>query len=494
MNYFLILKLLGNILKAEAAFMGVPLIVSLIYRGNDTSAFLVTIAILLVLGFPLSFLKSKAPNRFSVKDAFVATAFSWLLFSCFGALPFYFSGASKSFIDCLFESAAGFTTTGTTLIKDTGVIDKGIMFWRRFSVWIGGVGVLIVMMAVMPSLNASSINLMRAEVTGISGEKITPKIRETAKIICFIYIAMTGLIALFLIISKMPVYDAFIHAFATAGSGGFSNMNGGPGEYGSSAVNIIITVFMFFVGVNFTLYYHLAKKNFANILKDEELRFYFGAFAAAVAVVALNVSGVLGSGGAERPFAESLGYSSFWVASVISTTGFAPLPGNIVLPALSRFVILCLMFSGCCAGSTGGGIKLVRIILLLKTARAEINKIAHPKSVKAITINGKKVDDETISKTAMFFFIYFAVFFAASLIVSVFDGKDMILTISSVISMLGNVGIGISQGGIVCDFSPFSNLSKIVYMVCMFVGRLEFFPILILLKPSMWLEKKSSEL
>jgi len=485
MNYLLIFNLLGKMFKIEAIFMIFPLIVAIIYRDNDITAFIFPILLLLILGFTLTFLIKPKVNKFALKDAFAAATLTWLLFSFFGALPFYLAGMSKNFIDCMFESIAGFTTTGTSLIGDIENIGRGVLFWRGTSVWIGGVGVLVFMLAVIPSANASSINLLRAEATNFAGDKITPKIRETAKIIYLIYIAITLLIVIFLIISGMPVYDSFVNAFATVGSGGFASMNKGLGAYDNPAAEIIITVFMFLVGINFTLYYQLAKKNFRQALKDEELRYYFGIVIAAVIIMTANVSGLFNS------FGESLKYSAFQVTSVISTTGFTPLADISYIPALSKFILFCLMFTGCCAGSTGGGIKIVRIILLLKTARAEINKAIHPKSVKAITINGKKIDDEIITKTAVFFFLYFAVFFISTALVAL-ENKDMILTMSSIISMLSNVGVGISQNGVSGDFSSFSNLSKIVFSFCMIIGRLEFFPVLILLKPSVWFERKAA--
>ena len=484
MNYPLIFKLLGNMFKIEAVFMVFPLVVSLVYGEYNIIIFILPIIILLAAGFSMTlFIKPKI-NKFALKDAFAAAALTWALFSFFGALPFYLSGALKNFADCMFESIAGFTTTGTTLISDIENVGRGILFWRSSSVWIGGVGVLMFMMAVMPSVNASSINLFRAESTSFSGDKITPKIRETVKIIYFIYIALTVLIIILLIISGLPVYDSFIHAFTTVGSGGFSSMNKGLAVYNNPAAEIIITVFMFLVGVNFTLYYFLVKRNLRQVLKDEELRYYFGIVIISVIIMTINVSGVFNSVG------ESLKHSAFQVTSVISTTGFTPLSDVYFMPSLSQFIVLFLMFTGCCAGSTGGGIKIVRVILILKTARAEINKIVHPKSVKAITINGKKIDDEIITKTFVLLFLYLAVFFISAVIVS-FEGKDMMLTISSVISMLSNVGVGITQNSITGYFSSFSVLSKIVFSFCMIIGRLEFFPVLILLRPSVWVEKKS---
>ena len=488
MNYSLILKLLGNMFKIESAFMILPLAVSFIFGESLKSklAFIFPILLLAALGFTLSFIKPKI-SKITVKDAFAATVLTWVSFSIFGALPYFLSGSSKNFIDSLFESTAGFTTTGTTMIGDVESMVRSVVFWKGLSVWIGGVGVLMFMMAVLPAVNASSINLLRAEmsvITGVSREKILPKIKEVAKIIYLIYISITVLLTILLLLTGMPLYDSLIHAFATAGSAGFSNMNDGVRAYDNTAAEIIIAVFMFLVGISFFIYFYMAKRNFKQVLKDEELRVYCGIAFVSLIIMTINIYGEVNS------FGEAVQFSAFQISSFISTTGYSPLLASPQIPVLSQFLLLCMMFVGCCSGSTGGGIKIVRVILLVKTARVELRKMLHPNSVKAITINGKKVDDEIITKTAVFLFIYFAVFFVATLIVSI-EGKDIMLTVSSVIAMLSNVGVGISSDGLHYDYSSFSWLSKTAFMICMFLGRLEFFPVLILMKPSVWLEKKS---
>lgn len=477
MNYRLVFKLIGNMLKVEAILMGFPLIISFIYGENDKFAFIWTIFILGFLGTILSLLNPK-DKKFKNKDAFAAASLSWILFSVFGALPFYFSGCFQGFIDCLFEAISGFTTTGATILVEIESLPKGILFWRSFSHWIGGMGVLVFMLAVMPSMNASSINLLKAESTGIAPDRFLPKLRETARTMYLIYLVMTALLIVILLICGLPLYDTLINAFSTAGTGGFSHLNASVGGYNNIAVEITITIFMFLFGISFVLYFYLIKRNFKQIIKDEELRLYGIVVAVAIIVITIDITGMYGS------VLEALRHSSFQVSSVISSTGFATVDFNL-WPVLSRVILLILMLTGCCAGSTGGGVKLVRFLLLFKASIVEINKIIHPKSVKAVTLNGKRVDNDMITKTAMFFFIYFSIFVISSVIIS-FEGKDIVSISTAVLTTLSNIGPGLGSVGPMGNFSEFSALSKIVLSFCMVAGRLEIFPVLILLSPSVW--------
>lgn len=480
MNYALIFKLIGNILKIEAAFMLVPLIVSFIYNGEDKAAFALSVIILAVCGILLSLIKPKA-KKFNIKDAFASTALSWLFLSLCGALPFYFSGCFKSFIDCVFESISGFTTTGSTILTDIESLPKGILFWRSFSHWIGGMGVLVFMLAIMPSMNASSINLLRAESTGPSPNRVVPQIKETARILYLIYLTMTAVLIILLLISGLPLYDSLIHAFSAAGTGGFSNMNASVGAYNNIAAEIILTVFVFLFGVNFSLYFYLLKRNFKQILKDEELRFYFIIVITAIAVITINITNIYGS------VWEALRHSSFQVSTIITTTGFSTADFNLWHP-LSQGILMLLMLTGCCAGSTGGGIKLIRIVIMFKTVKVELNKMIHPQSVKVVTVNGKKIDGDIVSKVGMFFFIYFAICVVSVMLVSI-EGKDILTNVTAVISTLSNIGPGLSAVGPAENFSSFTPFSKIIFSFCMIAGRLEFFPVLILFKPSLWMKK-----
>ena len=484
MNYLLILKLIGNVFKIEAAFMIVPLAVSFIYGESVTNktSFIWSILILVATGFALSLIKPKNKN-FVPRDAFAATSLTWIFCSLLGALPFYFSGCFKSFTDCLFESVSGFTTTGATILAEIESLPKSILFWRSFTQWIGGMGILMFMVAVMPSMNASSVNLMRAEITGITPGKIVPKVRETAKIMYLIYFTLTVLLIIILTFTGLPVYDAFINGFSTAGTGGFSNMNASVGAYNNIAAEIVITVFMFLFGISFALYFYAIKGNLKSVFKDEELRFYGIIVVVAVVLITINITGLY------QNIFEALRHSSFQVVSVISTTAFTTADYN-MWPLLSRVIILILMFFGCCAGSTGGGVKLVRILVLIKTARAEIKKIIQPRNVKVITLNGKKIEDYAVSQTFVFFTVYFMIFLAATIIISI-ENKDITTTLASVITTLGNVGPALEEIGPVGNFGGFSVLSKLVLSVCMIIGRLEFFPMLILLRPSTWIMGKS---
>lgn len=477
MNYRLIFKLIGNVLRIEALIMLFPLVVSFIYGGGDHLAFLWSILILAAVGTILAKLNPKDKN-FRTRDSFVVAGFSWILLSLFGALPFYFSGYFNSFIDCAFESISGFTTTGSSILTNVEVLPKGLLFWRNFSHWIGGMGVLVFMIAVMPSNNASSVNLLRAESTGPSPDKIVPKIRETARIMYLIYLAMTVLLIILLKIAGLPIFDSLINAFSTAGTGGFSNLNASFGGYNNIAAEIITTVFMFLFGVNFSLYFILLGGKFAKFIKDIELKVYFTLVIAAILIITINISGLYGG------IWEALRHSSFQVSSIITTTGFATTDFNL-WPTLSQGILVLLMVTGCCAGSTGGGIKLIRIILLLKAAIVELGKIFHPGSVKTVSVNGKKVSNDIVSKTALFFFIYFAVFFVSVLLVSI-EGKDIVSSATAVIASLSNIGPGLGLVGPAGNFATFTPFSKVVLSFCMIAGRLEFFPLLVLFTPTAW--------
>jgi len=477
MNYSLIFKLIGNVLRIEALFMLFPLAVSLIYDGNDYMAFIWSILILAVVGTTLALLKPRDKN-FRARDAFVVAGFSWILISLFGALPFYFSGYFNSFTDCAFESISGFTTTGSTILPNVEVLPKGILFWRSFSHWIGGMGVLTFVMAIIPSVNASSVNLLRAESTGPSPDKIVPKIRETARIMYMIYLAMTVILIVLLKIAGLSFFDSLINAFSTAGTGGFSNMNASIGAYNNLAVEIIISVFMFLFGISFSLYFFLLGRKYLKFIKDLELKVYFGIVIASILIIAVNISGLYGG------ISQALRHSSFQVSSIISTTGFSTADFNL-WPALSKSILVLLMLTGCCAGSTGGGIKLIRFILLAKAVNVEISKIFHPGTVKAVSVNGKKVSSEIVLKTSLFFFIYFAFFLVSVLLVSI-EGKDMVSNATAVIASLSNIGPGLGIVGPTGNYAAFSAFSKIVLSFCMIAGRLEFFPLLVLFTPSVW--------
>jgi len=479
MNYKLILKLAGSMLVTEALFMLVPFVVSLIYGGGDHWAFLLSILVVAGAGVLLSLLKPKN-KTFRTWDAYAAATVSWFLLSVFGALPFIISGCFSSITDCIFESVSGFTTTGATVLTDIELLPKGILFWRSLSQWIGGMGVLMFVMAAASTMHASSVNLLRAESTGPSPDKIVPKIRETAKITCLIYLSMTALLVILLCVYGLPVYDSLITSFSTAGTGGFSNMNASISAYGNTAAEIIITVFMFLFGISFTLYFMLLNRKFRKFFMDEELRLYFVITAAAIAVVTINVyaSGLYGS------ISESLRHSSFQISSVISTTTFSTVDYQ-YWPTLSKVILVTLMIFGGCAGSTSGGTKIMRVLLMAKAARIELSRLFRPGVIKTVTVNGKKIGADLVSRSALFFFVYSAIFLVAAALVSI-EGKDIVSSTTAVIAALSNIGPGleiISPSG---NYSVFTPFSKIVLSFCMVAGRLEFFPVLVFFSPSIW--------
>lgn len=477
MNIRLIAKDLGYVLIIEAACMLPSLFVSLIYGQGDFIAFFITIFILIMAGLSLSHIRVANENMYT-RDGFAIVALSWLLISFFGAFPFYLSG-EVSFIDAFFESVSGFTTTGSTILKDIESVPKGLLFWRSFTNWLGGMGVLVLTLAVLPSIKPSTLYIMKAESPGPSPGKLVPRIGQTARILYAIYTVMTLILVVLLIIVGMPVYDAFVHAFSTAGTGGFSNMNLSVGAYNNVAAEIIIAVFMLLFGVNFSLYYQVLKGNLKAFLHDEEFRFYMGTVIAAIALITFNVSGMV-----YHSFWEGLRYSSFQVSSVITTTGYSTADFNL-WPVFSKTILVVLMLIGSSAGSTCGAIKCIRIVLLLKIARREIVKIIHPRSVYAVKINGKLVDEETQTGVLAFFFLYIATLITSVLIVAL-EGKDMVTTATAVITCIGNVGPGLEMVGPMGNFSSLSVLSKIVLSADMIIGRLEILPVFLMFSPSFW--------
>lgn len=478
MNYKMIFKSLGTVLCIEAACMVPSLLVSLIYWQGDTVSFLLSILILAAFGFGLHRIKT-ATNDIYARDGFAIVALGWLLVSIFGALPFLISGAIPSVMDALFESVSGFSTTGASILRKVEELPKGILFWRSFTHWMGGMGVLILMLAILPSVKANTLHIMKAESPGPAPGKFVPKMGQVAKILYGIYVALTAVEVIFLLAGGMPVYDSLIHAFGTASTGGFSNRNASVGAYGSVYIETVITVFMLLFGVNFTVYYTMFKGNVKSILRDEELRFYLGTVLAAIVLITWNIRGSV-----FQSIGDAIRYSSFQVSSIITTTGYATADFNL-WPLFSQWLIVLLMLIGASAGSTGGGMKCLRIILLFKIIKREIVKIIHPRSVQTVKINGSVVDEEILSGVMAFFFVYIAIFAASTVIVSL-DNKDMISSSTAVLSAISNIGPGLGTVGPTGNYADFSLISKAVLSLCMIIGRLEIYPILLLFAPTFW--------
>lgn len=474
----MVLKSLAILLTCEGLVMIPALIVALIYNGADAQAFATTIGVLLSLGVLGLFITPKQRNIYA-REGFVIVAIGWILTSFFGALPFTLSGAMPSMVDSFFEAASGFTTTGATILENVEVLPKGISFWRSFTHWVGGMGVLVMTLAIFPATGASGLQIMKAESPGPSPGKLVPKIKQTAKILYGIYIIITIALAIALKVAGMTWYDSIIHSFGTVGTGGFSNKALSIGAYNSIHIEMVITFFMLVCGINFALYYQLLRGNVKEIFRDEEFKFYIGVVLVSIMLITININGTI-----FQDFRESLRYSSFQVASVMTTTGYATTDFNL-WPLFSKMILLALMFFGGCAGSTAGGMKNIRLLLLFKIIRRELSRIVHPKGIYTVKFDDKAVDEEVLSGVTVFFSVYMAVILIAILIISL-EGFDGMTTISSVVTTVTNVGPGFEIVGPMGGFADFSNLGKIVLSICMIIGRLEIYPVLLLFAPGFW--------
>lgn len=469
--------IIGKMMGVEALVLLLPALISLIYREDDYVFFLMTSVVLAVIYFLLA-RKKPAESTIYGKEGLVIVAVAWVLWSIFGAIPFTISGNIPSYVDAFFETVSGFTTTGSTILTEIQSLPKGILFWRSLTHWIGGMGVLVFVMMLTSLDDKGAMHLMRAEVPGPEADKLVPKARSTAKILYAMYFALTAVEVVFLLFGGMNLYDSVMHAFSTAGTGGFSNRNVSVGYYDSAYIDGVITVFMILFGINFNLYYLMLLKHFKEAFKNEELKTYLGIIAGAVAIITINISSMYGS------VLKAFRYAAFQVASVITTTGFCTADYNL-WPELSKSVLLAIMVVGACAGSTGGGIKVSRLVILLKSVTQEIKRLHHPKAVTIVQVNGRKIGAETRQGVYVYFICYIFIIIGSTLLVSL-DNFDFATTISAVLTTINNVGPGIALVGPVENFAKFSVFSKLIFCLDMLFGRLEIFPILLVLSPSFW--------
>ena len=473
----MIVYIIAKMLGVEGAVLLIPAFVAFLYGESDVIQFLIVSAVLGAIFF--IFGRKRPENKvIYAKEGLVIVGLAWILWSLFGALPFVLTGSIPSYVDAFFETVSGFTTTGSTILTDIEALPKGVAFWRSLTHWIGGMGVLVFVMMLTSLDDEHSMHLMRAEVPGPEADKLVPKARATARILYLMYFVLTAAEVVFLMFGGMSFYDALLHSFSTAGTGGFSNRNASVAYYDSAYIDGVITVFMILFGVNFNLYFLIRLKNWKDALKNEELHAYLGIIAGAVAIVTVNILGIYGN------IVHAFRYASFQVASVITTTGFCTADFNL-WPELSKVVLLCIMVIGACAGSTGGGIKVSRFLILVKSIKQEVRRMLHPKAVTIIKINGKRVGNDTIRSVYIYFISYILVMMVSILLVSI-NNFDFATTFSSVLTTLNNVGPGISMVGPVENFHMFSPLSKLVFCMDMLLGRLEIFPYLLLMSPELW--------
>lgn len=483
MNRKMVFYMLGQILKLEAGIMLLPLICSLFYREfNIVIAFLITMAVALTLGFLLTLFNKPQNKTFFAKEGFAIVALSWVAISAVGALPFVISGEIPNYINAFFETVSGFTTTGATILSNVEVLSKGIAMWRSLTHWVGGMGILVLVVALLPTDSGRSIHIIRAEMPGPTMGKLTPKLRDMTKALYLIYVALTICEIVFLVCGKMSLYEAIVHSFGTAGTGGFGIKNDSIASY-NPYLQWVITVFMLLFGINFNMYYLLLVGRLRSAIKSEELWSYVGLFLGATALITYNIYNMSAS------FAEAVRNAAFQVSSIMTTTGYATTDFNL-WPGLSKGILFILMFIGACAGSTAGGIKISRIILLIKRAVSSLKHTIHPRSTETVRFEGKKVDNDTLTGVLVYFAIYF-ICFVAIFFVLLFEPFDFETTMSAVAACFNNVGPGLSLVGPMGNYGIFSYASKLVLSLAMLLGRLEIFPLLVLFSPSIWIKKRA---
>ena len=477
MNYAIVFRLLGYVLVIEGALLLLPAAASGFYgEWLVLGVFLATAAVSAAIGGALTRIKPKS-KVFYMREGFAATSLCWILISIVGAVPFVVTGCIPNPVDALFETVSGFTTTGASILPGVEDLPKGILFWRSFTHWIGGMGVLVFLLSLLPLTGGSHVNLMKAESPGPQVDKLVPKVQSTAKILYGIYFALTMLELVFLLMGGMPLFESMLTAFGTAGTGGFGFKNDSFTSF-SPYIQWVVTIFMILFGVNFNAYFLLLMRRFRRAAASEEVRTYFLIIAVAVGIITCNIYSMYNSLG------EALRQAAFQVGSIITTTGFSSCDFDL-WPTLSKEILVMLMFVGACAGSTGGGMKVSRILILGKTLKKELKQALHPQVVAPVRMDGKLLNHETIRATNVYVAAYIFIFAASFLLISL-DGFDMVTNFTAIAATLNNIGPGLNQVGPMMNFGSYSNPAKLVMIFDMLAGRLEIFPMLVFFLPDTW--------
>ena len=477
MNYAIVFRLLSYILLCESALLMLPAATSAIYgEWSVLGAFLITAALCVVFGLLLRLAKPTS-KVFYMREGFATTALSWIVISIMGAVPFVLTGCIPDPIDALFETVSGFTTTGASILPAVEGLPRGILLWRSFTHWIGGMGVLVFLLTLLPLTGGSHVNLMKAESPGPQVDKLVPKVQSTAKLLYGIYLALTLAQLVFLMAGGMPLFDSLLTAFGTAGTGGFGFKNDSFAQF-SPYIQWVVTIFMILFGVNFNFYFLLLLRRFRRAVSSEEVRAYLGIILVSIGIITLNIRSMYSGLG------EALRHAAFQVGSIITTTGFSSCDFDL-WPTLSKQLLVLLMFVGACAGSTGGGMKVSRILIFRKTVGKELKQAMHPQVMAPVRMDGKLLSHETIRTTNVYLCAYLFILVASIMLISL-DGFDMVTNFTAVVATLNNIGPGLSQVGPMMNFAGFSNPAKLVLIFDMLAGRLELFPMLVLFLPSAW--------
>ena len=479
MNLILTLRILGALLLFLGATLFVPLPFALYYGDGAWSAFVLSALICALVGFVLFRFNKSSPDL-SFREGFAVVTFGWAIFACFGALPYLLSGAIASPLDAVFETMSGFTTTGSTILTDIEALPKSLLFWRALTHWLGGMGIIVLSLAILPMLGVGGMQLFKAEVPGPTADRLKPRIQDTAKMLWGVYFLLTVAEVVLLMFGDMSFFDAVCHAFATLATGGFSTRNASVAAYDSAYIDGVITLFMILAGANFALHFQLLRGRAVDVLRNEELRVYLAIVGVATALLMLfNWNADIYHG-----FGANLRYSVFQVASIMTTTGFGTADFEL-WPVINQYLLVLLMFVGGCAGSTGGGMKVARILLLFKHAQSQLFRLIHPRAVRLVKLGNRPVDKEVLQSILGFFALYIGIFVFSSVLVAA-TGTDLVTSGTAVIACLSNIGPGLGNVGPVDNFALIPAFGKFVLIFCMLMGRLELFTVLVLFFPSFW--------
>ena len=476
MNYGVVFYILGWILKSEAIFLVFPFAVGLIYGEDQGFSYLITAGICLVVGVLLNLKKPKKGGLF-LKEGFFVVALGWIIMSLFGAIPFVLSGEIPRYIDAVFETASGFSTTGATILTDVEVMSHAALFWRSFTHLLGGMGVFVFLSALLPMLGGNTINLMKAESTGPSVDKLVPRIKDTVKILYAVYLAMGTIECIILLVCGLDLFESLCTTFGTIGTGGFGIRNDSIASL-SPTIQWVITAFMMLSGVNYSMYFLILRKKFKQALCMEEIRLYFGIIVVAIVAISINIWNLYPTA------SETIRTASFQVGTLITSTGFATTDFDL-WPSFSKTILVLCMFMGACAGSTGGGLKMSRILILWRSIKNMIQNLIHPRSVTKVRMDGGVIDEATVHSTQVYIAVFFVIFGVSTLLLSL-DGHDFTTNFTAVLATLNNMGPGLNKVGPTCNFSFFSDLSKLTLIFDMLAGRLELLPLLLVITPRSW--------